>query len=345
MRQTFSQTLLKWYDDNRRALPWRGERDPYRVWLSEIMLQQTRTETVERYYAAFLARFPTVRDLAAADEETVLKLWEGMGYYSRARNLHKAAKRVADDLGGRFPETAAGLRALPGVGPYAAGAIASIAFGEAVPALDGNQARVISRVTACDRVLRTPGALEPEARRLLDADRPGDYNQALMDLGATICLPRRPKCGLCPVAGFCEGRAGGDPEDYPRLPPPPVKREEARTIALVWLEGRVLVRKRPEKGLLAGLWEFPNLEGALQGQELTEALAGLGIAGARVQGPLPPAKHVFTHLIWHMTGWALTAERAGEAWRAVDGQELAALAMTSALRIYRGIAAQALSER
>ena len=184
---SFAGDLLSWYDANARSLPWRGERDPYRVWLSEIMLQQTQTETVKGYYTRFLARFPDVQSLADAPEEAVLKLWEGLGYYSRARNLHAAARMVAREMNGAFPADAEGLRRLPGVGPYAANAIASIAYGESAPALDGNQMRVLSRVLAWEDTLRTPFDLAGPAMSLIDRARPGDYNQALMDLGATIC--------------------------------------------------------------------------------------------------------------------------------------------------------------
>ena len=338
MPMSFSQTLLVWYDANRRSLPWRGESDPYRIWLSEIMLQQTRTETVERYYRVFLERFPNVQALAAADEAEVLKLWEGMGYYSRARNLHRAAKVVANELDGVFPSSANDLRRLPGVGPYASGAIASIAFGECVPALDGNQARVLSRVTACSRVLKTPSELMPEAMELIDPERPGDYNQALMDLGASICLPRQPRCDSCPVRSFCRAIQEGDPEDYPILPPPIVKREEARTVALVLVRGRLAVRQRPDKGLLANLWEFPNYDGDLDERQIEEALQGDGVSAPQWQRELPAAKHVFTHLIWRMQGQLLTAASIPDGWRSVDASGLRALAFPSAFRRYREIA-------
>ena len=343
MNETFSAALLRWYDGNRRELPWRGETDPYRIWLSEIMLQQTRTETVERYYRAFTEKYPTVFALAQAEEDEVLKLWEGMGYYSRARNLHKAARLVAGELQGIFPSNADNLRRLPGVGPYASCAIASIAYGEPVPALDGNQARVISRVQAVDRVVRTPAELWDEATALLDRERPGDYNQALMDLGASVCLPRRPRCDVCPVRGFCRAMADGNAEDYPRLPPPILKKEEARTVLLVRVNGRILVCRRPEKGLLGGLWEFPNLPGTLAPAEAAARLTETGVEKPRLLRKLPEAKHVFTHLVWNMTGLALVAETAGE-WRAVDAGELDALGMPSALRKYREIAGELLAE-
>ena len=342
MNGTFASTLLDWYDANRRELPWRGEIDPYRIWLSEVMLQQTRTETVERYYRTFLDRFPRVQDLAAAEEDEVLKLWEGMGYYSRARNLYKAAKMVAFELDGVFPRTAKDLRILPGVGPYASCAIASIAYNEPVPALDGNQARVLSRVLASDKVLKTPADLWDEAMTLLSPDRPGDYNQALMDLGASVCIPKNPRCESCPVQAFCRAYQDSTPEDFPVLPPPVVKREEEHTVALVFVGDRLLVRQRPAKGLLARMWEFPNFEGALTGGETAALLCEEGVGTVECIRQLPPAKHVFTHLIWRMTGYLLRAENIPEGWRAVDWKEMQKIAIPSAIRVYREIAEELL---
>ena len=323
----FRRALLCWYDREKRELPWRGTREPYRVWLSEIMLQQTRAEAVAPRYEAFLTRFPTVAALAAADEDAVLKAWEGMGYYSRARNLRRAAMEVVRR--GGFPQSAKELQTLPGVGAYTAAAVASIAFHEAAPALDGNQARVLSRLLAFEETLDTPQRLRKPAEALIDRERPGDYNQALMDLGSGICTPRAPKCETCPVAAFCAARAGGDAESYPRLPPPIARREVEVTVVLAYLGGRVLVRRRPSKGLLAGLWEFPNFsEGTL-----AEALPG-----ARATGELARSRHVFTHLVWNMRGLRAEAEALPEGMRAVDADELRALPFPTALRVYRQIA-------
>ena len=338
----FSEDLLSWYDANARALPWRGERDPYRVWLSEIMLQQTQTQTVKGYYARFLERFPTVFDLAAADEETVLKLWEGLGYYSRARNLHAAARRVAADMGGRFPATAEALRRLPGVGPYAANAIASIAWGEPVPALDGNQARVLSRELAWEDVLNTPFDLADPAAVLMDRQRPGDYNQALMDLGAAICTPKAPRCDQCPVAAHCRARAEDAAMDFPRKRAPAAKKQQDRTILLVMLNGRLLVRRRP-KGLLGGLYEFAALEGHFDEDGLRAALAEAGFAGIRIDRRLPDAKHVFTHIVWRMQGWLAECGGVPEGYSPVDAAQLEALPFPSALRTYWEIAKEAVS--
>ena len=326
-RDGFCRALLAWYDREKRELPWRGTQDPYRVWLSEIMLQQTRAEAVAPRYEAFLTRFPTVAALAAADEEAVLKAWEGMGYYSRARNLRRAAMEVVRR--GCFPQSAKEWQKLPGVGAYTAAAVASIAYHEAAPALDGNQARVLSRLLAFEGTVDTPQRLRAQAEALIDRERPGDYNQALMDLGSGVCTPRAPKCGLCPVAAFCAARAGGDAESYPHLPPPIARREVEVTVVLAYLGGRVLVRRRPSKGLLAGLWEFPNFsEGALEDT----------LPGARATGELACSRHVFTHLVWNMRGLRAEAEALPEGMRAVDADELRALPFPTALRVYRQIA-------
>ena len=335
---SFSTDLLNWYDRCARVLPWRGERDPYRIWLSEIMLQQTQAETVKGYYARFLAAFPDVMALARADERDVLKLWEGLGYYSRARNLHAAAKTVAFGLGGAFPPNAEGLRALPGIGPYAANAIASIAYGEPVPALDGNQARVLARVLAWEPVIRTPFDLLSPALGLLSRDRPGDYNQALMDLGAGICTPKGPRCEACPVAGHCRAHAAGDPAQYPRKPAPAAKKQQDLSILLVSVDGKLLVRQRP-KGLLGGLYEFVAIEGHFGDEAaLAAALSARGFRGVRRVRPLPDTKHVFTHRVWKMQGWMADCDAAPKGFMAVDPSELQTLPFPTALRVYREIA-------
>ena len=338
---SFSTDLLQWYDENARVLPWRGEKDPYRVWLSEIMLQQTQTQTVKGYYARFLERFPDVFALAAAPEEEVLKLWEGLGYYTRARNLHAAAKAVAGELGGVFPDTAEGLRALPGVGPYASNAIASIAYGELVPALDGNQARVLSRTLAWEPELRTPFDLLSPALELISKARPGDYNQALMDLGASICTPKAPRCEGCPVSAHCRACAEDCVEDFPHKPAPVAKKEQDWTILLIQLDDRLLARRRP-RGLLGGLYEFVAVEGHHDEEALTRLLRAQGFSGVQVVNRLPDAKHVFTHLVWRMQGWQLICDAAPEGLIAVNAAQLAVLPFPSALRAYREIAGEIL---
>ena len=337
---SFSGDLLAWYDRSARVLPWRGESDPYRIWLSEIMLQQTQAETVKGYYARFLSRFPTVEKLAEGDEQDVLKLWEGLGYYSRARNLHAAAKIVARELGGAFPDSAEGLRKLPGVGPYAANAIASIAYREPVPALDGNQARVLSRILAWEDVIKTPFDLRVPALNLISRERPGDYNQALMDLGSATCTPKSPDCGRCPVAAHCRALAGDAVLDYPRKPAPVAKKQQDWTILLMFRGGRLLVRRRP-KGLLGGLYEFVAVEGHHGESGLADALNGQGFEGVRLLQTLPGAKHIFTHLVWRMQGWLAACDAAPGDYVAIDPAEVYALPFPSALRVYREIAREA----
>ena len=291
--------LLDWYDRNRRRLPWRalpGEAvDPYKVWLSEVMLQQTTVKTVGPYFAAFLARWPTVKALGAADIEEVLQAWAGLGYYSRARNLHRCARVVAETLDGVFPDTEAGLRALPGVGAYTAAAIAAIAFGRHAAVVDGNIERVTTRLFALETPL--PAAKPAIARAvaaMTPADRPGDFAQGMMDLGATICTPKRPACGLCPFMVDCAGRLGGSPESFPRKAAK--AKRPLRRGAAFWVtrpDGYVLVRKRPDKGLLGGMTEIP---GTVWSEEFD-------LAKATEQAPLKArwralageVRHGFTH--------------------------------------------------
>ena len=251
-----TQRLLLWYDRHARALPWRarrGERfDPYRVWLAEIMLQQTTVTAVGPYFRKFILRWPTVQDLAAAPIEQVMHAWSGLGYYARARNLHRCARAVVEEHDGRFPDTEAGLRALPGVGPYTAAAVAAIAFGRPAVVIDGNVERVIARMYAIDAPPpAAKRAIETAAKSLTPELRAGDYAQAVMDLGATICTTRRPKCMLCPWAHACTARAAGDPERYPRRGPKstkPVRRGVA--FFLTRSDGAIWLRRRPDRGLL-----------------------------------------------------------------------------------------------
>ena len=301
----FRRALLDHFDRSRRALPWRSERTPYRVMVSEFMLQQTRVETVIPYYERWLRRFPGWDALADAGEDEVLREWTGLGYYRRARNLHRVARVVRDRFGGELPEEPAALKRLPGVGEYTAGAVASIAFGRAVPAVDGNVRRVLCRIL--DVAAPTAGRLREEAARLVDPERPGDFNEALMELGATVCTPRAPGCGGCPVRGWCGARAVGTVDERPARRP---RREVARVgygVVVVVRGDRpsavTLLRKRPESGLLAGMWEFPSIE--LSGDErpggvriaaaAARLLKDLGVP-ARPTTPLPPVRHAFTHL-------------------------------------------------
>ena len=279
--------LLAWYDRHRRDLPWRQSRDPYRIWLSEVMLQQTRIETALPYYQRFLERFPTVEALAGAEVEEVLALWSGLGYYRRARQLHAAARKVAES--GGFPRTVAGLRELPGIGAYTAAAVASIAFGVPEPVLDGNVERVLSRWLAMDLDPKSREARErmlAAAAGFLDPERPGDSNQALMELGATICVPRRPRCLLCPIRSGCKAANaadGGDPERYPVARPKREREQHRLAVAVVEREGNGLLFRRPEgKALLAGIWELPwaDLDDPESG--LAERYGGRWTLGSRL---------------------------------------------------------------
>lgn len=301
--------LLRAYDMGKRELPWRGETDPYRVLVSEVMLQQTRVETVIPYYKEWVKRFPDFESLALAEEDEVLRAWQGLGYYSRARNLWNGAKVVRERLGGELPGTASELRDLPGVGEYTAGAVASIAYGEAVPAVDGNVRRVLSRLFD----LPDPGAgeLREIASALVDPARPGDFNQALMEFGATVCTPRSPACGECSLEGVCQALLLGTVSERPvrkaRKPVPEM--DVVVMVAVVDDPLRVLLRKRPNKGLLAGMWEFAGVEVPWKGRgerdsgpppdvghhllEL-ETEWGLEVRGQPI--PLPGVAHAFTHL-------------------------------------------------
>jgi A/G-specific adenine glycosylase len=282
--------LLDWYGRHRRDLPWRRTRDPYRIWLSETMLQQTRVETVIPYYERFAARFPDAASLADADEQEVLKLWEGLGYYSRARNLKRAAVSLVRDHGGALPRDPEALAALPGIGRYTQGAIRSIAWDEAVPIVDGNVRRVLSRWLA------RPALSEREqwelAAQLVQGERPGDFNQALMELGATICTPRNPRCLLCPVREPCAAVATGRPEAFPAPRPRAAPREVQAVAGALRRGGRWLLLRRPSRGLLGGLWELPS--GDDEHALLAELASRTGLrAGAGSE--LGSVRHVFTH--------------------------------------------------
>ncbi len=335
-----SHLLLDWYDRVKRDLPWRHTHDPYRIWLSEIMLQQTRTETVKGYYQRFLARFPTVEALAAAPEQEVLKAWEGLGYYSRARNLQKAARMVVQTHGGAFPDTYEGILALPGVGPYTAGAVGSIAFGLRVPAIDGNVYRVASRFFGVREDVGQP-AVQKRIRELvtqsLPAQRPGDYNQALMELGATLCCPGTPDCAACPWQSLCDACREGDADVLPihEKKRPPKQVDVA--VCLLTYENTVLVRRRAER-MLNGLYVFYLIEDETQPQRAQALLCEDGLPCRFVQ-VLGEARHVFTHRIWDMRlmHFALDAMPAPAVLTRLDGRmvsraELSALPFPSAMR-------------
>ena len=301
---------MEWYDKNRRDLPWRTEspRDPYKVWVSEIMLQQTRVEAVKNYYINWMEHFPDIPALAAAEEEDVVRQWQGLGYYSRARNLHTAAREIMETFGGHVPETGEEIRKLKGVGDYTAGAILSMAYGKRETAVDGNVLRVFARIYNIEENVLS-AKVKKEITELVkarqDAARPGDFNEALMDLGATVCIPGQPRCEACPLSAVCRAKAMGREKAIPMRV---VKKEvpvEPVTVFVVRAGNSYLLHRRPAKGLLAGMWEFPNAAGeGGQGKDAaTDLLVGLGISITGSMGKRNPVKqirHVFSHKIWQM---------------------------------------------
>ncbi len=294
--------LLRWFDGHRREMPWRQTKDPYRIWLSEVMLQQTRVDQAMPYYQRFVERFPTVSDLAAADQHDVLMLWEGLGYYSRGRNLHKAAQTVAHEFGGRFPDTHEGLLALPGVGAYTAAAVASIAYGQPHAVVDGNVIRVISRLIGLtDDVRKTASlqAIRQAAQDLIDPANPGDFNQALMELGSLVCTPRNPDCRACPWSGPCQAYRTVQTDVIPyKAKKAPVPHHDIAIGIVEDGQGRLLIARRREDAMLGGLWEFPG--GKLEaGETLEQAVVRemeeeMGIHVA-VVAPFLQIKHAYSH--------------------------------------------------
>lgn len=343
----FAKALLKWHDENGRDLPWRHERDPYKIWLSEIMLQQTRAETVVGYYQRFLEHFPSVYALAQADIDEVLKLWEGLGYYSRARNVHKAAGVVVKEYGGKLPTQVKALKKLPGIGDYTAGAIASIAFEQPVAAVDGNVVRVVCRLFGIRENSAQPKIKKliwEKAQSLVPSRRVGDFTQAMMGLGALVCMPRRAECADCPVNDYCDAYQVGDALSLPVLPPPVEKKVEEIGVALVFNRGRVLVGRREEKGLLGGLWQYPNFEDLPDEHSVAQFVQQMGINVQKIAKNLQ-AKHVFTHKIWQMQGFSIeTDAREVPGWSFVTKRELDQLALPTAFKKYTQLAKELLAQ-
>lgn len=298
------EALLPWFDREKRDLPWRKDKEPYHIWLSEIMLQQTRVEAVRGYYGRFLSALPTVEALANADDDLLHKLWEGLGYYSRVRNLKKAAQQIVSKHNGVFPSEYDDVLALPGIGDYTAGAICSIAFNKPTPAVDGNVLRVISRLTNDPTPIDLP-AFKKQVRTSLEKIYPsnaGDFTQALMELGATVCGPnRKPDCPACPCNEFCQGREAGTADSLPVKLPKKGRKEADLTVLIMRCGERYALEKRPEKGLLAGLWQFPNLPGKL---DAVKALAHTESMGLHPKDIFRQADkiHIFTHIQWNMRG-------------------------------------------
>lgn len=307
LKDSFAESVLNYYKGNKRILPWRDTGNPYYTWLSEIMLQQTRVEAVKSCFLRFIQELPTVEDLANCEEERLLKLWEGLGYYTRVRNLQKAAKQIVEEHDGVFPQTKKELLTLAGIGDYTASAIASISFGEDEVALDGNLIRVFSRVFALeDDFTKVAGKKELIAKieALIPSGKAGDFNQAIMDIGATICLPNgRPLCEKCPIATMCKANLEQTQVRYPIKKPKKARKLEKRTILILCKGEQIIMRKRKEKGVLQGLWEFPNVQGHLDKNAVREILTGeLLIANDRIKQIEEScrATHIFSHLEWDM---------------------------------------------
>ncbi len=349
--ENISPALLNWFYANHRILPFRSDPTPYHVWLSEIMLQQTRVSAALPYYERFLAALPDIPALAACEEEKLHKLWEGLGYYSRVRNLQKAAKIVCEQYGGELPADYDALRALPGIGDYTAGAIASISFGLPVPAVDGNVLRVFSRLYNDDGLITDPKVKRAFTARVMEHQppaAPGDYNQALMELGALVCVPNgAPLCEQCPLAHLCQARAAGTALSLPRKAAPKARRIEPVTLAVVRSPAGVLLQQRPEKGLLAGLWQPVLWENeTLTPDEARARLAALGVTCTPdAAKALRPAKHIFSHIEWQMQGYLFAADTqpapAGCVWAGPE-QLAAEYTLPGAFKAYKKLLAAAL---
>ncbi len=321
------RALLSWYQYHARILPWRSEPTPYHIWISEIMLQQTRVETVKAYYERWMDELPDIQSLAQVSEEKMMKLWEGLGYYRRVKNLKEAACSVIRDYGGELPSDIRKLRQLKGIGEYTAGAIASIAYGKPEPAIDGNVLRIFSRILALKEPVTSTtvkNTVRKEVRKILPDHHAGDFNQALMDLGATVCLPNgAPVCDRCPWENICMACKEGSPQDYPIKQPKKKRRKQKLSVLVILWEDKVFLHKRAQDGLLAGLWEFPNYEGASTTESVLRWMESKHFQGKLVK-ELGPKKHVFTHIEWEMQGYLIKTENPDrelfekEQWTEVD---------------------------
>lgn len=302
--QKLPLVLLPWYRENRRELPWRRDREPYHIWVSEIMLQQTRVEAVKGYYERFLKVLPSVEALAGCDDDLLHKLWEGLGYYSRVRNLKKAAIVILEQYGGTFPKTQEEILKLPGIGAYTAGAVCSIAYDLPTPAVDGNVLRVFSRLTNDPSPIDLPETKRAVTQALAEIypKEAGDFTQALMELGATVCGPNKvPDCGNCPCREICLAFQKGTADQLPVKSPKKEKRQEDRTVFILRCDGHYALEKRPATGLLAGLWQFPNVSGHLDLPQAVETLRAMGLTPKDVLREVE-RKHIFTHIQWNMKG-------------------------------------------
>lgn len=350
-----AQPLLSWYGANARVLPWRESPLPYNVWVSEIMLQQTRVEAVKPYYDRFMRVLPDVWALAKAEPDRLLKLWEGLGYYNRVRNLQRAAKEIVEKYGGEFPSSYQNIIALPGIGKYTAAAICSIAFGQPYVVVDGNVCRVAARLMACEDDIAKEGtrdAFRTALQAAMPEERAGDFNQALMELGAMVCLPNgAPRCGECPVSQHCLAYAQDNPAAYPVKAPKKARKIEERMVFLLFHPrgDRVALRRRPRTGLLASMWEFPGAAA----QELDEPAAARQLSEWEVGTAAPPracgrAVHIFTHREWHMAGFeaTLTDAKLPDGWVWADRGLLAdEIALPSAFRTYTALAKERISNQ
>ncbi len=316
--------LIDWFRENKRDLPWRRRIDAYRVWISEIMLQQTRVEAVKPYYERFLRELPDVQALSRVPEDRLLKLWEGLGYYNRARNLKQAACQIMESYGGEFPDTYEEIRSLKGIGNYTAGAISSFVYGIPKPAVDGNVLRVVTRITADEGDIAKAAVkarIEAEIEEVIPAEAAGDFNQGLIELGAVVCLPNgEPRCGVCPVQSVCLAHAQGREKEFPVKTKPKTRRKEKRTVLIFRDQEKTAVRKRPDKGLLAGMYEFPNVPGFMTREEVIDHGKSLGLTPVRIR-PLGEARHIFSHVEWDMTGYEVLVDELEKEMKSLETAE------------------------